>query len=39
LAKEGYNVFATTFAPFITMRAAEQVRMNLGYMKMAQSLL
>jgi transketolase len=34
LAKEGYNVFATSFAPFITMRAAEQVRMNLGYMKM-----
>jgi transketolase len=32
LAKEGYNVFATSFAPFITMRAAEQVRMNLGYM-------
>lgn len=34
LAKEGYNVFATSFAPFITMRAAEQVRMNLGYMSM-----
>ena len=34
LAKEGFNVFATSFAPFITMRAAEQVRMNLGYMKM-----
>jgi transketolase len=34
LAKEGYNVFATSFAPFITMRAAEQVRMNLGYMQM-----
>lgn len=34
LAKEGYNVFATSFAPFITMRAAEQVRMNLGYMGM-----
>lgn len=34
LAKEGYNVFATSFAPFITMRAAEQVRMNLGYMEM-----
>lgn len=32
LAKEGYNVFATSFAPFISMRAAEQVRMNLGYM-------
>lgn len=34
LAKEGFNVFATSFAPFITMRAAEQVRMNLGYMEM-----
>ncbi|WVN42154.1 transketolase C-terminal domain-containing protein [beta proteobacterium MWH-UniP1] len=34
LAKEGHNVFATSFAPFITMRAAEQVRMNLGYMEM-----
>lgn len=34
LAKEGFNVFATSFAPFISMRAAEQVRMNLGYMEM-----
>jgi transketolase len=34
LAKEGFNVFATSLAPFITMRAAEQVRMNLGYMNM-----
>lgn len=34
LAKEGSNVFATSFAPFITMRAAEQVRMNLGYMQL-----
>ncbi|MBP0600719.1 transketolase [Herbaspirillum sp. LeCh32-8] len=34
LSKEGYNVFATSFAPFIAMRAAEQVRMNLGYMEM-----
>lgn len=32
LAKEGYNVFATSFSPFIAMRASEQVRMNLGYM-------
>jgi transketolase len=32
LAKEGFNVFVTSFAPFISMRAAEQVRMNLGYM-------
>ncbi|OQS35225.1 transketolase [Chromobacterium haemolyticum] len=34
MAKEGYNVFATSFAPFIAMRASEQVRMNLGYMGM-----
>lgn len=34
LAKEGYNVFATSFAPFISMRSAEQIRMNLGYMEM-----
>jgi transketolase len=34
LAKEGYVVFATSFAPFITMRAAEQIRMNLGYMNL-----
>lgn len=32
LAKEGFNVFITSFAPFISMRSAEQVRMNLGYM-------
>lgn len=34
LAKEGFTVFATSFAPFISMRAAEQIRMNLGYMKL-----
>lgn len=32
LAKEGFAVFATSFAPFIAMRASEQIRMNLGYM-------
>lgn len=32
LAKEGYNVFATSFAPFISLRSGEQIRMNLGYM-------
>ena len=32
LAKEGFIVFATSFAPFISMRCCEQVRMNLGYM-------
>ena len=34
LAKEGFNVFVTSFAPFITLRAGEQIRMNLGYMKL-----
>lgn len=34
LAKEGHVVFASSFAPFISMRAAEQVRMNLGYMNL-----
>jgi len=33
-AKEGFVVFATSFAPFISMRASEQVRMNLGYMNL-----
>ena len=32
LAKEGSVVFATSFAPFIAMRASEQIRMNMGYM-------
>ena len=33
LAKEGFKVFVTSFAPFISMRASEHIRMNLGYMK------
>jgi transketolase len=32
LAKDGTPVFATSFAPFISMRAGEQIRMNMGYM-------
>ena len=32
LAREGFVVFATSFAPFISLRAGEQVRMNMGYM-------
>lgn len=32
LAREGYKVYASSFAPFVSMRASEQVRMNLGYM-------
>jgi transketolase len=34
LAKEGFTVFATSFAPFISMRSSEQIRMNLGYMNL-----
>ena len=34
LAKDGTNVFATSFSPFVTMRACEQVRMNMGYMRL-----
>lgn len=34
LAKDGTNVFATSFAPFVTMRACEQIRMNMGYMQL-----
>ena len=33
LAREGFKVFASSFAPFISMRASEQIRMNLGYMQ------
>jgi transketolase len=33
LAKEGYNVFATTFANFAAMRAYEPLRIHLGYMR------
>jgi transketolase len=32
LAKEGFTVFASSFAPFLAFRAGEQIRMNLGYM-------
>ena len=33
LSTVGFNVFVSSFAPFITMRACEQVRLNLGYMQ------
>lgn len=33
LARMGYKVFSSTFAPFATLRAGEQVRMNMGYMQ------
>lgn len=32
LAKAGLIPFASSFAPFITHRCADQIRMNLGYM-------
>ncbi|MBO6179400.1 MAG: transketolase [Selenomonadaceae bacterium] len=34
MAKDGTTVFATSFSPFVTMRACEQVRMNMGYMQL-----
>lgn len=33
LAREGFKVFASSFAPFISMRASEHIRMSLGYMQ------
>lgn len=33
LAKEGFSVVTTTFAPFQTMRCLEQIRVNQGYMQ------
>ena len=33
LARMEFHVFASTFAPFASLRAGEQVRMNLGYMQ------
>ena len=33
LARDGFKVFVTSFAPFLSMRASEQIRMNLGYMQ------
>lgn len=33
LASEGTKVVTATFAPFQTMRCAEQIKVNLGYMK------
>lgn len=34
VAREGFVPFASSFAPFISMRASEQMRMNLGYMNL-----
>ena len=33
LARSGFDVFSSTFAPFASLRAGEQVRMNMGYMQ------
>lgn len=33
MASDGTPVFATSFAPFITERCLDQIRMNLGYMQ------
>lgn len=33
LARMHYKIFSTTFAPFASLRAGEQVRMNMGYMQ------
>lgn len=33
LARMDFDVFASTFAPFASLRAGEQVRMNMGYMQ------
>lgn len=32
LSRMGFDVFASTFAPFASLRAGEMVRMNMGYM-------
>ena len=36
LANEGFNVFASTYASFATTRALDQVRVDMGYMKILQ---
>ena len=33
LASEGLKVITTTFSPFQTLRCAEQIKVNLGYMR------
>ena len=33
LASEGFKVITTTFSPFQVLRCAEQIKVNLGYMK------
>lgn len=35
LASENFDVITTTFAPFQTMRCCEQIKVNIGYMKLS----
>ena len=39
MAKEGFIPFATTYATFAAMRCADQVRVNMGYMKLGVKLI
>lgn len=39
MAKEGMQVFATTYATFAASRALDQVRVNMGYMRLPLKLL
>ena len=34
LSKEGFNVFTTSYAVFASFRSADQIRVNMGYMKL-----
>lgn len=34
LAKEGFSVFATSYASFAATRCLDQIKMNMGYMKL-----
>lgn len=34
MAKEGFNVFCTTYAAFASTRCLDQVKVNMGYMRM-----
>lgn len=34
LASEGFNTFASTYATFVSTRSLDQVRVNLGYMRL-----
>jgi len=39
VAREGFNPFVTAQAPFMSMRALDQVRVTLGYMKLGVKIL